>query len=82
MMLTVKQVAGQLSVSATCVYQLIATGRLTSHRIGLGRGAIRICEADLAAFIDECRNEKRQNIPAASHAPDSRGGFKHLRLDD
>lgn len=45
MMLTVKQVAAQLTISATRVYQSIASGKLACHRIGIGRGAIRVEEA-------------------------------------
>ena len=56
-MLTVREVAAELSMSVTCVYQLVATGKLASHRIGVGRGAIRISEADLATFVDACRDE-------------------------
>lgn len=80
-MLTVKQVAEQLCVSATCVYQLIARGKLACHRIGIGRGAVRICEADLAEFIERCRNEKRPEGPTAPRNSKSRGTFKHLGLD-
>lgn len=43
-MLTVKEVAERLRVSRTCVYQLIERGMLVCHRIGLGRGAIRIAQ--------------------------------------
>ena len=55
MMLTVIEVAARLRVSRTCVYQLVERGQLCCHRIGLGRGAIRVSEADLAAYIESCR---------------------------
>ena len=81
-MLTVKEVASELGMSATCVYQLVGTGKLVSHRFGIGRGAIRICESDLAAFVDECKKEKRPDPPTAFRATKSQNGFKHLRLGD
>ena len=80
-MLTVKQVANELAVSTACVYQLIRSGKLASHRIGIGRGTIRIAKSDLAEFIDANRKEKRPDQPAAQSRPQTRSAFKHLRLD-
>jgi excisionase family DNA binding protein len=81
MLLRVKQVANELGVSPTCVYQLISTGKLVSHRIGVGRGAIRICESDLAEFVEACRSETRSVDPTASRRRSAVTTFKHLRLD-
>lgn len=53
--LTVKQTADQLQVSAALVYQLCAGRKLAHHRLGVGRGTIRIAEADLAAFVEDCK---------------------------
>jgi excisionase family DNA binding protein len=75
-MMTVKEVASQLRVSATCVYQLIEAGKLACHRIGLGRGAIRVAEADLAAFVDGCRQEPGEGMQSSSR-PAKR--LKHLK---
>jgi excisionase family DNA binding protein len=50
-LLTVKQVAERLQVSEATVYQLCAKQKLAHARIGVGRGAIRIDEDALAAFI-------------------------------
>ena len=81
-MLTVKQASAALGVSATCVYQLVARGRLACHRIGLGRGAIRISESDLEAYIEGCR-QKPQPRPASVHStPVKRMQLKHLRLEE
>lgn len=49
----------RLNVSAGCVYQLIDSGKLAHHRIGVGRGAIRIDQQDVQSFLDDTRNEKR-----------------------
>ena len=82
-MLSVKEVAEQLGMSPACVYQLVASGLLPSHRFGLKSGRIRVCESDLATYRDANRNEKkRSELPTASHATKPHNGFKHLRLDD
>jgi excisionase family DNA binding protein len=79
--LTVKEVASELSVSATCVYQLIASGKLTCHRIGVGRGAIRIAAQDLAGFVESCRRGEKQTESVHRQAAGARPRFKHLGLD-
>jgi excisionase family DNA binding protein len=45
--LTVNEAAKLLRVSADSVYALCETGKLKDHRIGNGRGTIRILPADL-----------------------------------
>jgi excisionase family DNA binding protein len=49
--LRIRDVAEILNVSAATVYQLCACGKLSHVRVGTGRGAIRIREEDLDAFI-------------------------------
>ncbi len=50
-MMTVQQVAAHLNVAPSTVYGLLANGRLQCHRIGLGRGTIRVSEDELARFL-------------------------------
>ena len=50
--------AERLRVSPQCVYQLVETGRIVAHRIGVGRGTIRISGDDLDAYLESCRVEK------------------------
>jgi excisionase family DNA binding protein len=50
-MMTVKQAAERLQCSAATVYQLCAAKLILHSRVGLGRGVIRITEADLAAYL-------------------------------
>ena len=52
--LTADQVASKLQVCRLTVYRLISAGKLAAYRIG--KGAWRIEEADLAAFLTECRS--------------------------
>lgn len=76
MLLTVKDVAQRLKISVSCVYQLVETGKLSHHRIGLGRGAIRVSEADVAEFLRSCRSRSKTQ-------PDqkpARTKLKHLKL--
>ena len=72
MFLTVPETADKLKVSKSCVYQLVETGQLSCHRIGTGRGAIRISETDLQEYLTSCRFE------VVSHNPSP----KRVRLKD
>ena len=48
----VPDVAKRLEVSKSTVYALIDAGKLRCTRHGLGRGAIRISEEQLAAYLE------------------------------
>ena len=74
-MLKVSEVARRLNVSAGCVYELVARGRLPSHRIGVGRGAIRVREEDLSQFLAATRREKGEEAPRLP-----RPRLKHIRI--
>ena len=69
-MLTVADVAKRLRCSPSLVYALIARGRLAHHRLGLGRGAIRVTEAQLAAFLEGT---------AITPAPSQPEELRHIR---
>ncbi|MBI1902911.1 MAG: helix-turn-helix domain-containing protein [Planctomycetes bacterium] len=88
-LLTVQEAASLLRLSRGAVYVLCSSGRLPHYRVGVGRGAIRISDGDLATFIEQCRQEPPDRAAAAAPsspgpAPRQRwphaGGFKHLRL--
>jgi excisionase family DNA binding protein len=68
-------VAQRLNVSQATVYALIASGRLRHHRVGMGRGVIRVDEEQLADYL-------RESEPAisAAPAPARHVRLKHLRL--
>jgi excisionase family DNA binding protein len=53
----VKQVAERLQVSVATVYQLCAEGRIKHHRLGLGRGTIRITVEQLRQYLEETERE-------------------------
>src|SRR5438552_3659697 len=55
---------------------LISAGRVACHRIGLRRGAIRISQTQLEAFLDETKQERREEN---AHVPLPKQNFKHLR---
>ena len=85
MYLSVKEVAARLSISEALVYAWVESGKLPCYRLGGPgkRGAIRISEADLNAFLVSCRKEKER--PSDRAAPRSRPRplpvFKHLRVN-
>jgi excisionase family DNA binding protein len=54
-MLTIKQVALRLNVSAKLVYALCAAGRIECVRYGLGRGTIRISEEALNHYMEQAK---------------------------
>lgn len=71
LLLDVRTAAGRLGVKRSTVYGLVSAGLLVAHRIGLGRGSVRIAEADLADYLRRCRKS-----PGGSPAP----GFRHVSL--
>jgi excisionase family DNA binding protein len=82
MMLTVKQAAERASVSPGIVYQWIGAALLAHHRLGRPgtRGAIRIAEADLEAFLQSCRVEAEQPFTPAPKPAKPQSAFRHLRI--
>ena len=75
-LLTVLDVAKQLAVSPSLVYQLVESERLAHHRIGTGRGTIRISQTDLDSYLTACRAES----PEKTAPPIRRKRLKHIRL--
>jgi excisionase family DNA binding protein len=80
-MYTVKTAAHRLSVCPSVVYDLVASGAIPHYRFGKNgcRGAIRIDEADLDAFLAAQKRKKGpEAMPPAPRKP--RVILKHLRL--
>lgn len=72
-MLSVQGVATRLSVSKASVYRLIESGLLTAHRIGVGRGTIRVSPEAIEEYLlsslvaplphqTECKDETLKHI--------------------
>ena len=57
-MFKVPDVAKRLNCSNSTVYGLVDSGKLVCHRIGRGRGTVRVSEEDLTTYLDSCRTEK------------------------
>lgn len=74
-LLTPAEAAEALNVSRSLVYQLVETGKLPCHRIGKGRGAIRLSEHDLLDFLSENRVSKQSG--EAKRPP--RRKLRHLK---
>jgi excisionase family DNA binding protein len=80
-MLTVKQTAKLAGVSPGLVYIWVENG-LTHYRLGKPgcRGRIKIAEADLQAFLETQKREKRPGDAPTSPSRHSKSEFKHLRI--
>jgi excisionase family DNA binding protein len=70
-MLTVKEVAKQLNVSAGFVYKLAETGRIVSYKIG---SATRFKQQDVDTFLESCKCQK------ASSDQSIRVSLRRLRI--
>jgi excisionase family DNA binding protein len=65
-LLTVSEVAERVGVSETLVRSWVTTGEIAHHRLGRRkRGAIRIGEADLEAFVRRRRHGEREETRPA-----------------
>lgn len=58
-LLTVREAARRLEVSAATVYALCAERKLAHLRVGTGRGTIRIRVEDLVAFVENRKVQPR-----------------------
>lgn len=77
--LTVSDVARRLQFNPATVYRLVDSGRLPHHRVGNGRGAIRISEDDLALYLASCRFQESRTT-AKAPTVNQKTKLKHLRL--
>lgn len=77
-MLSIKQAAERLNVSEKTVRNLLQSGRLAFHRIGAGRGVIRIGEEALAAYLADC--EVLANQPSPPRRRIAPHTLRHLKL--
>jgi len=78
-MLTIREVADLLNVSRGCVYTLVASGQLPCHRIGTGRGTIRVHRNDLASYLSGCKDEGA--LPPARKSQPKGSGRRFMHLD-
>lgn len=67
--MTAAEAAARLGVHPSLVYRLCRAGRLPHRRIGLGRGAIRILEADLTEFLEASKVEIKAEEPGPGPEP-------------
>ena len=76
-MFKVPEVAQRLNCGISTVYALLDSGKLGCHRIGRGRGTVRVSEEDLQAFLANCHSggERVEQRP-----PQPLVKLKHLRL--
>jgi excisionase family DNA binding protein len=77
-MMTIKVAAERLSVSEKTIRNLVKSGRLGHHRIGAGRGVIRISEESLDRHLAEC--EVRENDSPTTPRRTERRKLRHINL--
>lgn len=73
-MLTAKEVALQLRLSARKVYAIASSGQLASHRFG---GAVRFSQADVNAYVQESRRPARSKHPGTRLEPTIAAAREH-----
>ena len=78
-LLKIEEAAKRLSVSRSTMYQLVEKRQLPHHRIGLGRGAIRISEVDLVEFLRQRRIEQLGANKNDKRPRPTRKRLRHLR---
>jgi len=64
-MMTVREIAKRLLISPACVYAILEKGELACYRIGVGRGAIRVTEEQLAAYLEKRQQGRTTVKPSA-----------------
>ncbi len=74
-MLRVKQVAERLNLSQSKIYEMVESGELPHHRFG---GAIRVSEDQIAEYLEETKQERREPEPRKSQP--RRPQLRHVRL--
>ena len=79
-LLTVAVVAKRLSVSQSLIYQLIESRKLAHHRIGTGRGTIRVSESDLASYLSECHANVQELEGTQSNGRPRKTRLKHIQI--
>ncbi|QDV74557.1 helix-turn-helix domain-containing protein [Botrimarina mediterranea] len=74
---TVRATAEKLGVSEKTVRGLIQAGRIEHHRVGLGRGVIRITDQAISDYLQSTRVGLSESS-ASDRQPRQR--LKHLKL--
>src|SRR4051794_1296305 len=69
--MTVAEAATKLEVKTTVIYALCKAKLLGHHRVGLGRGSIRISQADVDIYVRSRRVDPEE--PGHRHAPERTG---------
>jgi excisionase family DNA binding protein len=74
-MLKVSELAKRLNLSESKIYQLVEEGKLSHHRFG---GAIRFSEEQIAAYLEETKQERLEYEPRQRQPRLPR--LRHVRL--
>jgi excisionase family DNA binding protein len=74
-MLNVEQTAKRLNVSTATIYGLVNSGQLRCHRIGTGRGVIRVSEDNIREFL--ASSQSQTSVPPSASATKK---FRNLKI--
>lgn len=74
MLLTVSDIAKELNVSRSKIYEMVERGEIEHHRIG---GAIRFTAENLNDLLRRSKQERKVSSP---QSPVSRPNFRGIRL--
>ena len=75
--MTVREVARSLEISVSLTYKLIESGKLRCSRHGMGRGVIRVSEAQMADYLAMAERGPRPTPPESCVC---RMRLKHIQL--
>ena len=73
---TVKEIAMLLKMSESIVYRLVEERKLACHRVGTGRGRIRIAKVDLGEYLERCKYP----VDSQPRRHRTRSRLRHLEL--
>jgi excisionase family DNA binding protein len=60
--MTVREVANRLEISLSLAYLLISEGKLRATRHGIGRGTLRVSEAQLEEYLHAAQNAEPESL--------------------
>ena len=78
-MMTIKDAAERLHVSEKTVRNLLKAGRIAHHRIGAGRGVVRITAEALDRYLAECEVKERDSSSTPPRRRQRRK-LRHIKL--
>ncbi len=64
---TIADISDLLKISPSNAYALVEAGKIIAHRIGVGRGTIRVSEDDFLTYLSQTRITMPKKKQSFSH---------------